>query len=44
MLAGRLMNDIRYQMYIAMPYIREETVHFIRFVREVEFAFLSGIF
>lgn len=30
-------------MYIAMPYVREETVHFIRFVREVEFAFLSGI-
>jgi hypothetical protein len=35
MLAGAFDDDIRYQIkYIAVLYIREETVHFIRFVRE----------
>jgi hypothetical protein len=37
--SGAFNDDIRYQMYIAMPDIREEQSIFIRFVREVEFVF-----
>jgi len=37
--SGAFDDDIRYQMYIAMPYIREEQSISSGFVREGEFAF-----
>lgn len=41
--SGAFDDDIRYQMYIAMPYIREETVHFHPACQGGGVCFLSGI-